>query len=276
MLKFSRARIFPALSKNPRRCTDRGLGSKNQRAADTSRIISGAMALHGTSKAYIVDRLRREGETALLAAVEAGKLTALAAAVELGWVLRPPKRGGNTQRTKRIAHQVRAVTSEGLSPAQAMELIYGPSPAMGSYFASREELVDAWQQARERLLERSNPGRRPAAFYEFEWEDPRPAYAVERSTLWRAGQLAESERAELEAEWKAAFQEAQAADFTVNDGTGILKGDCARAEHYHHHDIPRELVKRWSASARRRQARAIRNRKEADAPSTPQPVSPSE
>src|SRR6516162_1768138 len=152
------------------------------------------MALHGTSKAYIVQRLRDQGETALLAAVESGKITALTAAVELGWVLRPPKRGGNIQRTKRIAHQVRAVTGEGLSPAQAMELIYGPSPATGSYFGSREELVDAWQQARERLLEQSNPGRRPAAFYEFEWDGSRPAYTVERSVLWRAGQLTEAER----------------------------------------------------------------------------------
>src|SRR5262249_16625717 len=205
----------------------------------------------------IVDRLRREGQTALLAAVETGKITALAAAVELGWALRPPKRGGNSQRTKRIAHQVRTVTGEGLSPAQSMELIYGPSPAVGSYFSSREELLAGWQQAREHLLERSNPGRRPAAVYEFEWDGPRPAYDVERSTLWRAGQLAEAERVELEREWKAAFQEAQAADFTVNDGTGMLKGDCARAAHYTHHDIPRELIRRWTASARRRRARQL-------------------
>jgi len=216
------------------------------------------MALHGTSKAYIVDRLRREGETALLSAVETGKITAMAAAVSLGWVLRPPKRGGNLQRTKRIAHQVRAVTGEGLSPAQSMELIYGPSPAVGSYFSSREELLAGWQQAREHLLERSNPGRRPAAFYEFEWDGPRPAYDVERSVLWRSGALGEAERSELEAEWKAAFQEAQAADFTVNGGPGmLLKGDCARAAHYAHHDIPNTLVRRWSAAARRRRARQL-------------------
>ena len=254
MLKFLGARIFPALRQSPHRgvalIVEPGV---NQRAADFSRIISGAMAPHGTSKAYIVQRLRDQGETALLAAVETGKITALTAAVELGWVLRPPKRGGNIQRTKRIAHQVR-VTGEGLSPAQVMELTYGPSPAMGSYFGSREELADAWQQARERLLERSNPGRRPAAFYEFEWDGSRPSYDTERSVLWRMGLLSAGEKDVLETEWKVAFTEAQEVAFTVNDGTGILKGDCARIAHYRWADIPNTLVKRWTAAARRRRA----------------------
>src|SRR5215831_9251375 len=173
------------------------------------------MALHGTSKAYIVQRLKDQGETALLAAVEAGKITALTAAVELGWVHRPPKRGGSIQRTKRIAHQVRTVTGEGLSSGQMMELQYGPSHG-GSLFGSREELVGAWQRARERLLEQSNPGRRPAGFYEFEWDGRRPAYDVERSTLWRMGLLSADEKATLEREWKADFETAQADDFTVN------------------------------------------------------------
>ena len=199
------------------------------------------MALHGTSKAYIVDRLRREGETALLSAVETGKITAMAAAVSLGWVLRPPKRGGNLQRTKRIAHQVRAVTGEGLSPAQSMELIYGPSPAVGSYFSSREELLAGWQQAREHLLERSNPGRRPAAFYEFEWDGPRPSYDTERSSLWRApGVLSEAERAEVETEWREAFDAAR----------GMRAKE--RREAYEFADIPNELVERWQGARRRR------------------------
>src|SRR5262249_61041291 len=154
-----------------------------------------------------------------------------------GW-LRPRRGGGTFRGPKRPAHGARAVPGGAPTPAQSMELIYGPSPAVGSYFSSREELLAGWQQAREHLLERSSPGRLPAAFYEVEWDGPRPAYDVERSTLWRAGQLAEAERVELEREWKAAFQEAQAADFTVNDGTGMLKGDCARAAHYTHHDIP--------------------------------------
>ena len=96
----------------------------------------------------------------------------------------------------------------------------------------------------------------PQGFYEFEFDGPRPPYDLERSTLWRMGLLSVDEKAALEAEWKAAFQEARAPDFTVNDGSGeILVGDCARAAHYAWADIPRELVKRWSAVVRRRRAR---------------------
>jgi hypothetical protein len=213
------------------------------------------MAPHGTSKQYLVERLRRENQTALLAAVETGKITALTAAVELGWVKRPPGMGGgNIQRTKRIAHQVRTITGAGLSAGQMMELQYGPNLA-GSLFGSREELVDAWQRARERLLEQSNPGRRPVGFYEFEFDGRRPPYDTERSTLWRMGLLSANEKIALESEWKAAFQEAQSDDFTLHDGNGILKGDCARAAHYAWADIPRELIKRWEKAERRRRKR---------------------
>ena len=216
------------------------------------------MRPHGTSKQYICQRLRDQGETALLAAVEAGTITAMAAAVSLGWVKRPPGMGGSTHKAKRIQHQLRTITGAGLSAAQMMELQYGPSHG-GSLFNSREELVDAWQRARERLLEQSNPGRRPAGFYEFEWDGRRPAYDVERSTLWRMGLLSADEKATLEREWKADFETAQADDFTVNDGSGeLLKGDCARAAHYAWADIPRELFKRWEKVERRRRARSPR------------------
>jgi len=227
----------------------------NQSAPISSRIISEPMALHGTSKAYIVQRLKDQGETALLAAVEAGKITALTAAVELGWVLRPPKRGGSVQRTKRIAHQVRTIAGKGLSAGQAMELWLGPNPT-GSLFSSREELVQAWTEHRDEIMRQwGSHGRRPAAFYEFEWDGPRPSYDTERSTLWRMGQLTAEEKAELERQWKADFTEAQPDDFTLHDGNGILTGDCARAAHYRHHDVPRELVRKWSAAYRRRRAR---------------------
>jgi hypothetical protein len=213
------------------------------------------MALHGTSKAYIVDRLKREGETALLAAVEAGKITALTAAVSLGWVLRPPKRGGSTQRTKRIAHQVRAITGEGLSAGQMMELQYGPG-AGGSLFGSREELIAGWQRMRERLLVISNPGRRPQGFYEFEFDGCRPPYDTERSTLWRMGLLSADEKVTLEREWRQEFEQAQAPDFSMNDGTDeILTGDCARAAHYRWADIPTALIRRWEKAERRRRSR---------------------
>ena len=219
------------------------------------------MAPHGTSKQYLVERLRRENQTALLAAIEAGKITALTAAVELGWVRRAPGMGGgNTQRTKRIAHQVRTITGAGFSAGEKMELQYGPNPTQGSLFSTREGLESAWVACRDELLERANPGRRPAIWWELEasglgleW----PGYFNERSYLYKAGVLSAEEKAELEREWKAEFEVAQKANFLLNDGSGeILMGDCARQAHYAWADIPRELVKRWTAAARRRRARA--------------------
>jgi hypothetical protein len=141
---------------------------------------------------------------------------------------------------------------------EAMELWLGPNPG-GSAFRSREELVGAWQCAREYVMRMWGcGGRRPAAFYAFEWDGSRPAYAVERSTLWRANKLSPGEKEGLETEWKMEFERAQAPDFTLSEGGGeLLRGDHARAEHYRHHDIPRELVKRWSAAARRRRSRMV-------------------
>jgi hypothetical protein len=53
------------------------------------------------------------------------------------------------------------------------------------------------------------------------------------------------------------FKRAQAPDFSINDGSGeMLRGDCARAAHYAWADIPRELVKKWSAARRRRERRS--------------------
>jgi hypothetical protein len=214
---------------------------------------------HGHSRAYILDRLRRENQTELAAAVEAGTLSAFSAAVQCGWTRRPSTVAAVTHQARKRQVRLRAIEGE-LGPGEKMELIYGPSPAMGSCFDSREALQAAWTAARGELMQRANPGRRAAAFYEFEWPEPhRPPYAEERSTLWRRGMLTEAERITLEAEWKAAFAEAQAPDFTLNDGSGeILVGDCARAAHYAHHDIPREEIKRWSAAARRRRARQQR------------------
>jgi hypothetical protein len=214
------------------------------------------MAPHGTSKAYIVERLRRENQTALLAAVESNQITALTAAVSLGWVSRPPLLGGSAHRAHRRNFRLREARGE-LGPGEKMELIYGPSPAMGSHFDSREALQAAWAACRDELLGRANPGRRPQAFYEFEWPDPhRPPYVEERSTLWRRGMLTEAERVTLETEWKAAFWEAQAPDFSLNDGSGeLLVGDCARAAHYRWADIPDKLVKRWEKAERRRRER---------------------
>jgi hypothetical protein len=220
----------------------------------------------GVRRDYIIRRLERDGRHDLAEAIREDRVSAYSIAVSLGWTRRAEPVGtsiSSTNAAKRRQYQLRALTGEGLSAGQMMELQYGPSPSAGSLFGSREELENAWQRARERLLEQSNPGRRPAGFYEFEFDGRRPPYDTERSVLWRMGLLSEAEKVTLEREWRQEFQTAQAPDFTVNDGSGeILVGDCARAAHYAWADIPRELVKRWSAAVRRRRAR--------------QPVAPSE
>jgi hypothetical protein len=213
---------------------------------------------HGHSRAYILDRLKRENQTALAAAVEAGTVSAFAAAVQCGWTKRPPSAAAVTHQARKRQLGFQAIEG-GLSSGQKMELIYGPNSSQGSLFNSREELVQAWADCRDELLERANPGRRPAGFYEFEFDGRRPPYDTERSVLWRMDLLSETEKATLEAEWKTEFETAQAPDFTLNDGgSELLRGDCARAAHYAHHDIPRELVRRWEKAARRRRERAER------------------
>jgi hypothetical protein len=56
----------------------------------------------GHSRKYILNRLRREGLHAWVAAVASGKLSCYAAACELGWTTRrPTKRGQNSNQSKR-------------------------------------------------------------------------------------------------------------------------------------------------------------------------------
>jgi hypothetical protein len=61
----------------------------------------------GTGRAYLLDRLERGGHVELLAAVEAGTLSAFAAAVEAGIVRRPVPNGrGSTNEAKRRAFAI--------------------------------------------------------------------------------------------------------------------------------------------------------------------------
>src|SRR5262252_5825080 len=84
-------------------------------------------------------------------------------------------------------------------------------------------------------------GRRPMAWWEFDAGDlEHPGRDREQSTLWRAGVLSESERAEVEAEWRREFD--------------VTRGKSARErrEHYEFHDIPDELIERWQGTRKRR------------------------
>ena len=133
------------------------------------------------------------------------------------------------------------IDSCGLSLSELQELWLGPGH-LGSVFNSREELVAAWGAGRAVCMRLwGSHGRRPAGYYEFEWNGPRPPYAVERSSLWRTpGVLSEAERAELEREWRQEYDTARG------------KGARERREAFEHHDIPAELIERWKSERRRR------------------------
>jgi hypothetical protein len=226
----------------------------------------------GTSRTHLLARFRREGLGDLADAVEGGRLSALTAAVELGWIRRPPTVGGSPNRAKRRALLLHALRREGLfsatphgeggsTPAEVadatelMELTIGPGQ-MGSVFPNRESLRVAWEQNRAALLKRSQPGRRPAGFYEFEWEGDRPPHDLERSTLWRLGLLDEAERAALETEWRDEFNRCMAPDFAIARAwpDDLLTGNAARAEHLAWADVPHELRQRWRRRARQKSA----------------------
>jgi len=198
----------------------------------------------GVRRDYILRRLERDGRHDLAEAIREGRVSAYTIACELGWTRRAEPISGRTNAAKRRQHQLRAIAGE-LGPGQKMELIYGPSPTMGSYFDSREALQAAWMAVRDELLGRANPGRRPQAFYEFEFDGPRPQYDEERSVLWQMNLLSAAERVVLEAEWKEQFQKVR--------GMGAQE----RREYLAYHDIPLQLIEAWTA--RRRRPRVVRN-----------------
>jgi hypothetical protein len=227
--------------------------------------------LRGNSRAYLVDRFKRAGLTQLAAAVEAGRLSAKTAAVELGWRKRPISSGASPNAAKKRAWLLRGLRRAGLFSAtphgeggstpvevaaELQELQLGPSPHLGSRFRTREELRAAWEAGREELLKRAQPGRRPQAFYEFEFEGVRPPYDLERSTLWRLGALSEAERTALETEWRDEFNRCMAPDFAIARAwpDDLLTGNAARAEHLAWADVPHELRQRWRRRARRKSA----------------------
>src|SRR5262249_48355301 len=72
---------------------------KGQRASD------GSLIRHGNGSAYILARLRRDGLTHLIEAIETKKVSPFAVAVELGWTKRPRNLGtGSDNAEKRRAH----------------------------------------------------------------------------------------------------------------------------------------------------------------------------
>lgn len=69
---------------------------------------------HGTSRGYILERLRRAGQTDLAIAVESGRVSAYAIACELGWITRHPTLGtGSTNQAKRRRYRLDTLLGSG-------------------------------------------------------------------------------------------------------------------------------------------------------------------
>jgi hypothetical protein len=146
-----------------------------------------------------------------------------------------------------------------LSHGQRMFLLYGPADRWDDAFADEREVREAWNQHRAHILSTYRSGRRPWAWWALESAISFPGYDRERAVLFEAELLGEEERAELEAEWRQAFEKAQAPDFWLCLGPGRhLYGAPARRRHYRWADIPRSLLKEWTAE-RRRRGKTIRN-----------------
>jgi hypothetical protein len=140
-----------------------------------------------------------------------------------------------------------------LTHRQELELCLGPSHH-GSAFGSRSELHQAWRRHRDRLMAAwAKHGKRPAGWWEFEAPFPRPHFEREQSTLYEANLLPESEAIALVAWWREQFERAWDTHFFFCDGPGAFsEGALARRKHYDWADIPRQLVRNWTAQRRRR------------------------
>jgi hypothetical protein len=223
----------------------------------------------GTSRAYILDRLRRQGHEDLAQAVERGEVSATACAVELGWTKRAPLIDGSrpqaAQRREGVLHALRrdgafgeaAAQRTTVMPAEAMELRLGPNPddlSWRSLFRDVEDLRLAWDIERERLLAHCSP-RRPLAWWNFDGKElglEWPGLDYEKSYLWEHGVLSATERLGLEGEWRKAFDEAQQPGFCEYTDNKMVKGARARLLLYRNEDIPAELLARWRKERSRR------------------------
>ena len=140
----------------------------------------------------------------------------------------------------------------GLTYSELQELWLGP--CNGSVFDTTEQLRAAWASGRAVVMRLwGSHGRRPQGWWCFEapglgltW----PGYDRERSYLYEHNVLSQQERSELEAEWRAAFDAAKG------------KGAAARREHFEHHDIPPELIEKWTPQKKRRSLASVERRVE--------------
>ena len=142
-----------------------------------------------------------------------------------------------------------------ISPDQEMDLWLGSGPhGDPQQFTSGETRRAAWLLHRDRLagVLPSAPGRRAQAWWQYDSPIPWPGCDRERSALYAAGLLGEEEKAALEAEWRREFERGCDPDFVLCLGPDEHLTDAvARRAHYRWADIPRQLVRQWTAERKR-------------------------
>ena len=226
------------------------------------------MRQDGTSRAYLIERLRREGRADLVAAVESGQVSAYAVAVDLGWVTRHPTLGtGSTNQAKRREHQLNNVLREPsaatppdrLNHEQDISLTYGDFVGREA-FGSDAERRAAWLRHRDELLQHCPAGWRPMGWWDYESPVQPRDYNNAAATLFENDLLSEEELRQLMVKWREGFERAQAPNFRMCIGFARpcdtvatwLEGAAARRAHYHWLGVPRALVAEWTAERRRR------------------------
>jgi hypothetical protein len=131
-------------------------------------------------------------------------------------------------------------------------LLYGPADLWNDAFADEQEVREAWQYHRARILSSYRGGRRPWAWWALESGRPHPGDR-EASTLYAMKVLSDEEHDELVAWWREQFERAQAPDFWFCLGPGrSLEGTPARRAQYRWADIPKSLLAQWTKERRRR------------------------
>src|SRR5262249_1362466 len=175
----------------------------------------------GTSRAYLLKRLRRDGYGDLLAAVGSGRLSAYAAAEAAGYVTRRPVIGTGSQ------GQAKRRAARGRDDGQLMELWLGPSQR-GPGRPRGAGAAGGGGDKPARLVRRGGG----VAWGEFEAGDLRyPGYDRERSFLFERGLFADAERAEPH--WREEFDRAHSPGCFHCAGPGkFLDGDAAPRAHF--------------------------------------------
>jgi hypothetical protein len=121
---------------------------------------------------------------------------------------------------------------------------------IGPVFETDEDYQVAWLLHRDEVLT-SNPGRRPAAWWQLEAPVglKKPSYSGDETILlYERGLLTKDEIDQLMPFWREWYNKAQAPDYSYYASGGKwLDGDEARKARYRWAGMPTDIVKRFDA-----------------------------